>query len=133
MRFERLRLLLREQVADGLAVDVELDESVLDASAISVATAAAVDEVDATDEETEDDAEDELLELLLPESRLAKESVTASVNSDTVLPQKVITRLTLSIMHARWTLVSSGVKKAVLQSDVAPETQGGVRVPESLF
>ena len=133
MRFERLRLLLREQVADGLAVDVELDESVLDASTISVATAAAVDEVDATDEETEDDAEDELLELLLPESRLAKESVTASVNSDTVLPQKVITRLTLSIMHARWTLVSSGVKKAVLQSDVAPETQGGVRVPESLF
>ena len=105
----------------------------LDASTISVATAAAVDEVDATDEETEDDAEDELLELLLPESRLAKESVTASVNSDTVLPQKVITRLTLSIMHARWTLVSSGVKKAVLQSDEAPETQGGVRVPESLF
>ena len=131
-RFERLRLLLRVQVADEVAEGVELDDSVLDASTISVAAAAAVDEVDTAVEEIEDDTDDELLELPLPESRLAKESVTASVNSDTVLPQKVIRRLTLSDWHARWTLVSSGVKKAVLQLESAPETQGRLNIPANV-
>ena len=114
-RLERLRL-LRLQVAVELEAGVELDE--LDASATFVAMAA-VEEVEDTEEDEEET--EEPLEPELPESRFARELVTASVNSEIVLPQKVIWRLTLFDMQARWTVVSSGVKKAVLQLASAPE------------
>lgn len=67
------------------------------ATEVDVLEATAADE----EEEDDEDADDELLELPLPESMFTRDPATASVNSVTELPQKVIWRLTSSDIQAR--------------------------------